>query len=183
MFNLCKLASILLYWVVNILSSFMFVLNINPHAQRHNQVVIKNPMKKLEDSLTLQLLRSRESAMQFFRPILQETGFTEQQWRVIRVLNDNGQLDAKQLAERCCILSPSLTRIISRFESDGLIIRNRSEHDQRITLLSLSDKATEIFKEISPKIDQAYASLIGKLGEEKMQKLSRLLTEVTRLTP
>jgi homoprotocatechuate degradation regulator HpaR len=140
-------------------------------------------MQKLEDSLTLQLLRSRESAMMFFRPILQDTGFTEQQWRVIRVLNDNKQLDAKQLAERCCILSPSLTRIISRLEADGLIIRIRSEHDQRITLLSLSDKATQIFKDISPKIDKAYASLIGKLGEEKMQQLSRLLTEVTRLSP
>lgn len=138
-------------------------------------------MKKLEDSLTLQLLRARESAMMFFRPILQETGFTEQQWRVIRVLNDNGELEARQLAEKCCILSPSLTRIISRFEKEGLIIRNRSTKDQRITLLSLSEKATQIFKEVSPKIDQSYERLIQQLGKEKMKELSRLLTEVAKL--
>jgi len=138
-------------------------------------------MKKLEDSLTLQLLRARESAMMFFRPILQETGFTEQQWRVIRVLNDNGELEARQLAEKCCILSPSLTRIISRFEKEGLIIRNRSTKDQRITLLSLSEEATQIFREISPKIDQSYEQLIQQLGKEKMKELSRLLTEVAKL--
>ncbi len=138
-------------------------------------------MKKLEDSLTLQLLRARESAMMFFRPILQETGFTEQQWRVIRVLNDNGELEARQLAEKCCILSPSLTRIISRFEKDGLIIRNRSTKDQRITLLSLSDEASQIFQEVSPKIDQAYDQLIQKFGKDKMAELSELLTAVSKL--
>ncbi|WP_191600447.1 homoprotocatechuate degradation operon regulator HpaR [Marinomonas algicola] len=138
-------------------------------------------MKKLEDSLTLQLLRARESAMMFFRPILQETGFTEQQWRVIRVLNDNGQLEARQLAEKCCILSPSLTRIISRFEKEGLLIRTRSSQDQRITLLSLSEEAKKVFDEISPKVDKSYEKLTEKMGKEKMKALSLLLKELTEL--
>lgn len=140
-------------------------------------------MKKLEDSLTLQLLRARESAMTFFRPVLQEAGFTEQQWRVLRVLNDHKELEAKQLAQLCCILSPSLTRIIKSFVEDDMIIRQRSAEDQRITLLSLSDKAKAIVADFRPDVDAGYKNLIDCLGEEKLKSLSSLLEEVIKLTP
>lgn len=140
-------------------------------------------MKKLEDSLTLQLLRARESAMTFFRPVLQQAGFTEQQWRVLRVLNDHKELEAKQLAQLCCILSPSLTRIIKSFVDDGMIIRIRSHEDQRITLLSLSDKAKKLVSEFRPDVDAGYKQLIDQLGEKKLKELSPLLDEVIKLSP
>lgn len=138
-------------------------------------------MKRLEDSLTLQLLRARESSMNFFRPVLQKAGFTEQQWRVLRVLNDHKELEAKQLAHLCCILSPSLTRIITRFEEDGFIKRKKSAQDQRISLLSLTPKALAVVKEFRPEVDAAYQRLIEKLGEDKLRELSQLLNEVIAL--
>ncbi|MCB5161009.1 homoprotocatechuate degradation operon regulator HpaR [Marinomonas algarum] len=138
-------------------------------------------MKRLEDSLTLQLLRARESSMAFFRPVLQKAGFTEQQWRVLRVLNDHKELEAKQLADLCCILSPSLTRIITRFEEDGLLKRKKSLTDQRISLLSLTPKANKIVKEFRPEVDASYQRIIEKLGEERMKELSRLLNDIIAL--
>lgn len=124
-------------------------------------------MKKLEDSLTLQLLRARESAMTFFRPVLLKAGFTEQQWRVLRVLNDHEELEAKQLAHLCCILSPSLTRIVNRFVEEKMIIRKRSHEDQRITLLSLTEEAKALVKEFRPNVDAGYKQIVDKLGKIK----------------
>ncbi|WP_409419629.1 homoprotocatechuate degradation operon regulator HpaR [Marinomonas sp. RS-M-Aa-14] len=138
-------------------------------------------MKRLEDSLTLQLLRARESSMTFFRPVLQKAGFTEQQWRVLRVLNDHEELEAKQLAHLCCILSPSLTRIITRFEEDGFLIRKKSPIDQRISLLSLTPKGNETVKKFRPEVDAAYQRIKEKLGEDKLKELSRLLSDVIAL--
>lgn len=140
-------------------------------------------MKRLEDSLTLQLLRARESAMTFFRPVLQHAGFTEQQWRVLRVLNDHEELEAKQLADLCCILSPSLTRIITRFEDDGLLIRKKSPNDQRISLLSLTPKAIDMVTKFRPEVDAAYMQIIDQIGEEKLKEISALLEEVIKLRP
>lgn len=140
-------------------------------------------MKKLEESLTLQLLRARESAMTFFRPVLQNAGFTEQQWRVLRVLNDHEELEAKQLADLCCILSPSLTRIINRFVEEDMIARRRSDQDQRITLLTLTDKAKQVVSDHRPDVDAAYSKLIDQLGEKKLRELSKLLDEVIKLDP
>ena len=64
-------------------------------------------------SLTITLLRARESLMMSFRPLLAKHNFTEQQWRVLRVLGEKGPCDAGQLATEACILSPSLSRIIN----------------------------------------------------------------------
>lgn len=119
--------------------------------------------------------------MTFFRPVLQHAGFTEQQWRVLRVLNDHEELEAKQLADLCCILSPSLTRIITRFEDDGLLVRKKSHLDQRISLLSLTPKAVDLVAQFRPEVDQAYARIIDKLGEEKLKEISLLLDEIINL--
>ena len=39
-------------------------------------------------SLTITLLRAREALMMSFRPMLAKHNFTEQQWRVLRVLGE-----------------------------------------------------------------------------------------------
>ena len=53
------------------------------------------------------MLRAREAIMISFRPILAKHGFTEQQWRVLRVLGEKGPSDAGQVAFDACILAPS----------------------------------------------------------------------------
>lgn len=140
-------------------------------------------MRKFEDSLPLQLLKAREASMQFFRPLLQENNLTEQQWRVLRALKAYEELESKQLAEHCCILSPSLTGIIKRLEQQGYIIRRKSEEDQRRTLISLSDQALELFERISPDVDTHYKAFIERFGADKLEQLSELLNELASLKP
>jgi len=53
-------------------------------------------MRKFDDSLPLKLLKAREAALNYFRPILKEIPLTEQQWRIIRALNEYGALESKQ---------------------------------------------------------------------------------------
>ena len=133
-------------------------------------------MRKFDDSLPLKLLKARESAMSFFRPILQDISLTEQQWRVIRALNEFGAIESKQLAECCCILSPSLTGIIKRLEQQNFVQRQKSAEDQRRVLLSLTEHAKQVFDEVSPRLEQRYVKMTEQLGEENMQKLKELLS-------
>ncbi len=140
-------------------------------------------MRKFEDSIPLQLLKAREASMQFFRPLLQENNLTEQQWRVLRALKAYGELESKQLAELCCILSPSLTGIIKRLEQQGYIRRRKSVEDQRRTLLTLSDRALQLFERISPDVDANYKTFTQRFGEEKLEQLSKLLQELASLKP
>lgn len=140
-------------------------------------------MRKFEDSIPLKLLKAREVTMGFFRPILQEIPMTEQQWRVIRALNEYGELESKQLAELCCILSPSLTGILGRLEQQGYIRRRRSPEDQRRILISLSDKARKMFAELSPRLEARYRDMAEKFSPEDMKTLAQLLDQLCKVKP
>ncbi|WP_432695030.1 homoprotocatechuate degradation operon regulator HpaR [Marinobacterium sp. YM272] len=140
-------------------------------------------MRKFDDSIPLKLLKAREVTMGFFRPILQEIPMTEQQWRVIRALNEHEEMESKQLADLCCILSPSLTGIINRLEQQGYINRRKSPEDQRRTLISLTDKAKRMFAELSPRLEQRYRDLADELTPEDLAMLHKLLTKVCNIKP
>src|SRR5690606_32924657 len=86
------------------------------------------------------LLHARELLMAHFRPVLNEAGVTEQQWRVLRTLSETGPMEPNQIARRCQILSPSLTRMLAGMEQGGLIRRERHHADQRRQEISLTER-------------------------------------------
>lgn len=140
-------------------------------------------MRDFDDSIPLKLLKAREVTMSFFRPVLQEVSLTEQQWRVIRALKQYPESESKELANRCSLLSPSLTGILTRLEQQELITRRRSTEDQRVVLISLTPKAEAMFDEVAPLVDERYQQLTKKLSSKDMQKLDQLLNKILSLDP
>lgn len=137
-----------------------------------------NALRKYEESLPLKLLKAREVTMGFFRPVLQEIPLTEQQWRIVRALSEHTELESKQLADLCCILSPSLTGIINRLEQQGYIKRRRSPDDQRRILISLTIKAKEMFKKVAPILEQRYQLITEQFDQQDLINLSQLLDKL-----
>lgn len=132
-------------------------------------------------SLPIALLRAREAVMAQFRPVLATQDVTEQQWRVIRVLAETSAVDATELAERACILAPSLTRILKTLEERGVIARNRDQVDGRRLLLSLTPKGFDIIHAVSPSSKRVYADLETRYGRERLDRLLDLLGELAAL--
>ncbi len=130
-------------------------------------------------SLPIAMLRAREAMMLSFRPILAKHGLTEQQWRVLRVLGENGTSDAGQVAFDACILAPSLSRIICKLESGKFISRFIDEKDGRRINLSLTSLGREVIKKIAPDMDIIYKAIQKRYGEEKLSDLLDLLGEVS----
>lgn len=149
----------------------------------HPSLKAVSPMRKYENSLPLKLLKAREATMSFFRPMLQEHSITEQQWRVLRVLNDHEEIETKQLAETCCILSPSLTGIIQRLEQQKFIQRRKSPDDHRRTLISATEKSRNLLELMAPEVNASYNKLTSSLSKEKMEALNELLSDVCKIKP
>ena len=84
--------------------------------------------------------------MSFFRPSLNQHGLTEQQWRVIRILSQQGELEIYRLAEQACILKPSMTGVLVRMEAAGLVCRRKAEQDQRRVLVKLAGQGRGVFR-------------------------------------
>lgn len=131
-------------------------------------------------SLPIAMLRAREAIMLSFRPVLAKHGFTEQQWRVLRVLGEKGSADASQVAFEACILAPSLSRIIGKLEKDKYISRFIDAKDGRRINLSLTSLGKETLQKIVPEIGIIYNSLEKSYGEEKLTTLLELLSEISQ---
>ena len=114
-----------------------------------------------------------------FRPILAKHGFTEQQWRVLRVLGENGTSDAGQVAFDACILAPSLSRIIGKLETEKFITRFIDDKDGRRINLSLTSLGQEVLNKIAPDMDIIYKAIQKRYGEEKLSDLLDLLGDVS----
>lgn len=140
-------------------------------------------MRKFEDSLPLQLLKAREATMLFFRPLLHDNALTEQQWRVLRALYAFKELESKELANHCCILSPSLTGILKRLEQQGFIQRRKSDEDQRRTIISLTEQSSDLFAKLSPEVEARYKVFAQRYGEDKLNELMTMLKELSQLEP
>ena len=130
-------------------------------------------------SLPIAMLRAREAMMLSFRPLLAKHGFTEQQWRVLRVLGEKGTADAGQVAFDACILAPSLSRIIGKLEKDKFISRFGDAIDGRRINLTLTSLGEDILKKIAPETQTIYNALQKRYGEEKLIILMELLGELS----
>ncbi|MFC7418407.1 homoprotocatechuate degradation operon regulator HpaR [Iodobacter arcticus] len=110
-------------------------------------------------NLALLLLQAREAVMARFRPLLNQHNITEQQWRIIRALSEQGMMEPREICEKCQILSPSLAGVLSRMEEMGLVLRTRVETDQRRVNVNLTEQSKQLFKQIAPLIEQEYQAL------------------------
>jgi homoprotocatechuate degradation regulator HpaR len=129
-------------------------------------------------SLPLLLLQTREAVMSHFRPLLREHGVSEQQWRVIRALQDGGPMEMGRLANICSLHGPSLTGMLTRMDQASFVTRSRFEGDQRKWIVALTPKAESLFERMRAGMQQQYTLIEQKLGSEEMEQLYAVLDSV-----
>lgn len=134
-------------------------------------------------TLPIALLRAREHVMDRIRPKLTAHDITEQQWRVLRVLQELTTTDATKLAQSACILGPSLTRILRALEGRDLITVLRDPRDGRRSIITLSQTGADFIAAISPEVQATTAEIERQLGKERIEalldELERILDDLT----
>lgn len=127
------------------------------------------------------LLQAREAVMAHTRPGLRAHGLSDQQWRVLRVLGEHGEVETGRVAREAFILGPSLTGVLKRMERDGLIRRARDAADQRRTVVNLTAKGLKAVDKLSRTIETHYTFMEESLGTQKLTRLYSLLDAVIQL--
>ncbi|MGH1579242.1 homoprotocatechuate degradation operon regulator HpaR [Planktotalea sp.] len=136
------------------------------------------PLPATSRSLPIALIRAREGIMAPIRDMLAETGITEQQWRVLRVLAEQGQMDTSTLANRASLLFPSLTRIASTLRDKGLITQVRDTTDRRKQLITITPEGQAIITARAPQAAQIVQDFKNKLGQNDYETLLNLLAKL-----
>lgn len=132
-------------------------------------------------SLPIALLRARERVMGPIRAMLSDVGITEQQWRVLRVLQETGPLEPTQIAEQACLLLPSLTRILQKLDEKKYIERRRSAEDKRKQIVNVTVKGATLIKANLPNAVALSEYVSVQMGPVKYEQLLDLLNELDNL--
>jgi len=145
---------------------------------KQNKQIDSTSLLSFDRSLPMTLLRAREVVMAEFIPALQEHGLSPQQWRTLRVLEQEDGLDMSEVAKRCHLLLPSLSRIIQNLEARDLISRQSVADDQRKNALFITKQGLALFAVIAPKSAERYQMITRQFGEEKLEQLYQLLEDL-----
>ena len=129
-------------------------------------------------SLPIALIRAREGVMIPIREMLAETDITEQQWRVLRVLSEYGTLDSKTVADRACLLFPSLTRIATTLRNKGLITQTRDKQDRRRQFMAITKEGQKIIDDNTDHAAEIVADFKRQLGKKDYDLLLDLLARL-----
>ncbi len=142
---------------------------------------IKSGKDYYERSLTVALLRARESTMRRFKKYADAQDLTLPQWRVLRALADGEPLDAGALCQRCVILPPSLTRILRALAERGYLTQVQCS-DARRHMVTLTPAGQSLFDLLVVQSEDTRREIDAAFGEEKMQSLLDLLNELREIT-
>lgn len=134
----------------------------------------------LDEQLCFPIYAASNLIVKAYRPFLTPLGLTYPQYLVMLVLWEKDCVSVGDLGQILHLDSGTLTPLLKRMETSGLISRSRDPNDERRVLISLKDKgrdlsaeAEKIPKELTKNIE--FANL-NQLRDE-LKALVNLLSE------
>ena len=106
---------------------------------------------------------------------LAKEGVPVEQWRILKVLSDGNGRSMGELAEAVLLNHPTLTKIIDRMVSDGLLYRLQDPHDRRKVLMFCSDRGRALCQRLNSLAMSQEAHIVENYGNKSTRELKRLL--------
>lgn len=95
---------------------------------------------KLDNQLCFTIYACSREITKLYQPHLEKLGVTYSQYLVLLVLWERGKCTVKELGEALYLDSGTLTPLLKRLQTAGIINRERSTEDERKVLITLTSK-------------------------------------------
>ncbi|MGJ9422776.1 MarR family winged helix-turn-helix transcriptional regulator [Aeromicrobium sp. CF3.5] len=92
----------------------------------------------IDDLLCFDLYAASRAITACYRPVLSELGLTYPQYLVVRLLSEGPPRPVSDLASDLHLDHGTMTPLLRRLESAGLITRTRSARDERVVEIELT---------------------------------------------
>ena len=135
---------------------------------------------QLDNQLCFALYSASLAMTKLYKPLLEPLGLTYPQYLVLLVLWEQDGVAVGALGERLFLDSGTLTPLLKRLESAGLVRRERSVDDERRVLVHLTDEGRAL-RARARGIPRALAAATGCSAAEVTGLTGRLQRLRTRL--
>ncbi|MBR6157211.1 MAG: MarR family transcriptional regulator [Lachnospiraceae bacterium] len=136
-------------------------------AQEYEQLLLKN-------QLCFPMYACGRKIVAAYTPYLKPLGLTYTQYVVFMVLWEKESVNVGQLGGILHLDAGTLTPLLKHLEKEGYITRARSKEDERVTVVSITEKGNAL-KEACKDIPLKIAASGSSLSEKDAKELYRLL--------
>ena len=133
---------------------------------------------KLESQLGFPLYVVSRKVISLYQPHLKPLNLTYTQYIVLMALWENNNIPVCELGKVLFLDNGTLTPLLKKMEKEGYITRQRSRKDERVVIISLTEKAYTI-KEKCRSLPSVIADEIG-MERDKFSQLHDLLYDVIK---
>ena len=123
---------------------------------------------KLDNQVCFSLYASSREIIKLYKPFLDKVNLTYTQYVAMLVLWEDEKSTVKDIGKRLHLDSGTLTPLLKKIESMGLIKRYRDVKDDRVVIVELTqqgrllkEEVTDVPREMACKINMTKEDLIG----------------------
>ncbi|WP_396795517.1 MarR family winged helix-turn-helix transcriptional regulator [Microbispora sp. H13382] len=130
----------------------------------------------LENQVCFALAVASRSVIGLYRPVLEPMGLTHPQYLVMLALWQHAPLSVKDLSRLLQLEPATLSPLLKRLESAGLVERRRASDDERSLAVVLTDEGRALRRQA----EKVPATIVERLGMEltELQDLHQALNRV-----
>ncbi len=131
---------------------------------------------RLENQLCFPLYAAARNVTNLYTPLLKPLGLTYTQYIVFLVLWEKDDVPVGEICERLWLDNGTVTPLLKKMQAEGYIEKHRSEKDDRVVVVTLTEKGKRLQKQVKD-VPLRVGSCIG-LSEDKAKELYTLLYEL-----
>jgi DNA-binding MarR family transcriptional regulator len=137
---------------------------------------VRNPdSPTLMEGLAQALSRAERSLTGRLSQALEREGCSVEQWRILVLLADGKGHPMSEIAEFALVPAPSLTRMVDRMATDGLVHRTVDARDRRRVLVHLTREGRALHRCTTALVEQQGHALLANAARADLQRLQELL--------
>ncbi len=124
-----------------------------------------NEKLKIDNQLCFPMYACAKEIVRRYTPLLSPFGLTYTQYIAMMVLWEHKTLTVKQLGKRLFLDSGTLTPMLKKMESSGWICRARLDSDERVVVVSITEKGEalqDLVADVPDKMSQCVALESGE---------------------
>jgi DNA-binding MarR family transcriptional regulator len=135
---------------------------------------------RLQNQLCFSLYATSREVIKLYKPLLDQFNLTYTQYIVMLVLWEVEKISFKEMGQKLHLDSGTLTPVLKKLESMGLIIKYRDKKDDRTVIIELTEKGNDLKDKILQVPEAVYCKIDGNVDDLIMLKkyLDKLLGDL-----
>ncbi|MBR1638016.1 MAG: MarR family transcriptional regulator [Treponema sp.] len=141
-----------------------------------------NPLS-LDNQICFALYVCSKEIIRKYTPILEPLGLTYTSYITLLGLWEKDNVTIKELGTRLYLDSGTLTPLLKKMETQGLVTRNRSKEDERTVFIKLTDAGRKMREKCGdvPRQMMCYNFLDANKAGELLRSLHAMMTKINEV--